>query len=399
MKDVKQHHANTCPNFNPSLKLSLDGIQESKSSSISADVYSVSFKGCRTVYPIRIIRPINKYKVDEQENIGRVISDINENDCHLYVCVCDNPKRSNMRCALCSSATYACEYCESRAVYVYKENSNKSKGHLAWPYSTANGPKRTRAKIIEITTKIEEGENLTRDESKGIWGTSHLLHQPNFNFVDDIPCEYMHSGCLGVVKRITCLTFNVGEVRERKTKRKLSNVSTYNRLVSTIKAVREFNRRFRNLDYGVFKAQEYRNLILFFFPIVISSIPEQFERERKTWFQLAFIMRACVLPNKQYEQIPPHVINSTADSFYKNYEQVYGENNCTYSIHIISNHIQQIRGNEPLTSKSAFMFENFYSEMKNLFQPGTISPSKQIIQNCYMKRLLESHNCEKTNFF
>ena len=36
--------------------------------------------------------------------------------------------------------------------------------------------------------------------------------------------------------------------------------------------------------------------------------------------------------------------------------------------------------------------------MKNLFQPGTTSPTKQIMENCYMKRQLENHNCKKSLF-
>ena len=58
----------------------------------------------------------------------------------------------------------------------------------------------------------------------------------------------------------------------------------------------------------------------------------------------------------------------------------------------------QIRGKDPLTETSAFKYEIFYSELRNLFQPGTLSPSKQILENCYMKRMLENHNCKKSIF-
>ena len=110
-------------------------------------------------------------------------------------------------------------------------------------------------------------------------------------------------------------------------------------------------------------------------------------------------MRSCVLPNKEFEKISPIVITNTAKSFYKNFDSVYGKKNCTYSVHIIASHILKIKGDKPLTSKSAFKYENFYAEMKNLFQPGTIAPAKQVIQNCYIKRQLENHNCEKSIFF
>ena len=402
MEDVKKHHQRVCKQFHSSLDFSLDGVQESKSSSISADIFTVSFKNCRTVYPVRIIRPINKFKYNEQENVKQVINDINASNCCLQTAVCDNPKRATLRCALGSGACFGCEYCISRAVYVYgkdKIGNKTKKGHLAWPYSTANGPKRTIEDIIKICEQLEQGQNLSREECKGIYGTSHLLHQENFHLIYDVPAEYMHSGCIGVVKRLLELSFNVGENRERNTTRKLTNVSSYNILISKVKAVREFNRRFRYLDFGVLKAQEFRNIILFYFIIVIDCIPNEFPREKKIWLQLAYIVRACILPNNEFAQISNKVIKDTANSFYKNFEIEFGEKNCSYSVHMIGGHILEIKGDEPLTAKSAFKYENFYAEMKSLFQPGTISTSKQILSNCFMKRQLENHSCEKSIFY
>lgn len=275
----------------------------------------------------------------------------------------------------------------------------KKKGHLAWPFATNDGPPRTKEKIIEITQKIENGELLTRDEAKGFYGTSPLLHQHNFDFINDLPAEYMHSGCIGVVRRMIELTFNVGENRKRITKRKLCDVSMYNMLISIVQSPHEFSRRCRNLDLGVMKAQEHRNCILFFFFIVVECIGNSFKQEQRLWLQLAYIMRSCVLTNEEYELINENDLKITAKSFYKNFESLYGKNNCTYSVHTIAGHIFQIRGDEPLTEKSAFKYENFYAELRNLFQPGTISPSKQILKNCYMKRKLEKHVCKRKNFF
>ena len=402
MKDVIKQHRAACPNFHQVLDLSMDGIQECKSSALSADVYSVSFKGCRTVYPVKIVRPINKFKINDQEQIREVVDDINNNNCTVNTVIADNLKRSVIRCALSFGASYPCEYCEEKAIYIYNTDSagkKTKKGHLAWPSSTANGTPRTIEKIVNITNQIEEGIELSRDERKGFYGTSVFLHQPNFDFIVCIPAEYMHSGCIGVVKRILELTFNVGENRERVTKRKLSDASTYNRLIILVQVPREFNRRFRNLDFGVLKAQEFRNIILFFYPIVLSCIPDEFTKEKKTWLQLTYIMRACILPNEEFEQIPDHVIKTISTSFYKNFESLYGKKICSYSIHMIGNHILDIKGEEPLTSKSAFKYEDFYAEVRNLFQPGTIAPSKQILKDCYMKRYLENHNCEKSIFY
>ena len=88
-----------------------------------------------------------------------------------------------------------------------------------------------------------------------------------------------------------------------------------------------------------------------------------------------------------------------AVQFYKLYEELYGKRNCTYSVHLIGSHLPKIRDNVPLTEKSAFLFENSFSELRNQFQPGTPNPLKQILQNVLLKRKLEYHCCEKPIYY
>ena len=81
-------------------------------------------------------------------------------------------------------------------------------------------------------------------------------------------------------------------------------------------------------------------------------------------------------------------------SFYNIYEQLFGPRNCTYTVHVVCSHILQIRGDTPLTDTSAFKFENFYSELRRSFVPGTISPLKQIINKVLLKHSISSHKCQ-----
>ena len=441
------------------MKLSFDGVQESKSSVITTDVFAVSFDKCQKVYPLRLIRPMNKFKYDVQEQIKNVVHDINNNFIQIICCVCDNPKRSEMRFALCHSATYACEYCEAAAVLVsnsikaqeealiskkkyeikrksiintinflketpgstqskekdekkIQELNNllekndqeekkeleaiKNRKHLAWPSSTMTGTLRTVDLIKYTVNKIERTPNeLDKHDRKGFKGRSHLLNQPNFHFINSIPAEYMHSGCLGVVHRVLELIFIGGEKREKISTRKLCDPADFNKAMKIVQVVREFSRRCRNLDFGVLKAQEYRNYCLFFFPLVLKCIGNNYPREQKVWLYLTYILCSCVLPNKEFDVIELIHVKNASKNFYSLFEKCYGEKNCSYSIHIIGTHVLRIRGEEPLTARSAFMFESFYAEMKNLFQAGTNSPVKQILQNTLMKRTLESHFCTK----
>ena len=437
----------------PIIQLSLDGVQESRSSLNSLDIYSIKFNHCRNIFPIRIIRPCQKFKFDEQFELEQVLSDINSNNLTIDCGVFDAMKRSTVLCIKGHSAKFPCQYCESSAVPFFihtktsiatdkqyeaqcktlsqelsqleddpdnsedlinlreridnlnekRENElQKVRKQLTWPSSTMAGKQRTVEGIRQIANAIKDNPDLVKtdpDYCKGIKGASLFLDQPFFNLIFDIPCEYMHLVCLGVGRRMLELTFKVGETRERITKRKLSLPTTFNEMIKLIQVPREWSRRCRNLDLSVMKAAELRNVILFFFPIVLECIPDNYPKEKKVWLHLVFMIRACVISNDEFRNVDEDHVKSACTKFYQLYEQVYGQKNCTYSIHVVGSHLPQIRGNRPLTFKSAFKFESFYSEMKNLFQPGTVSPLKQILQNTYVKRILEHHECEKSTFF
>ena len=153
---------------------------------------------------------------------------------------------------------------------------------------------------------------------------------------------------------------------------------------------REFSRRCRTLDFSVLKAQEMRNIILFFYPIILQSIPNELN-ERKLWLLFSYCIRASVSTYFNEKEI-----NNYMTQFYTLFEQTYGPQNCTYTVHVVCSHLAKIRNNKPLTCTSAFPFESFYSELRNSFVPGTISPLKQIFQSILLKRLLSKHVCELT---
>ena len=399
MKDILNQHIQICSQRNqPIVSLSLDGVQECKSTNASIDIYCVKFKQCRNIYPVRLIKRFNGYKYNEQEELQHVVSDINENEIDLETAVLDNPKRSVAKNVKSHSATHPCEYCECAAVsYI---DDTMSKNQLTWPPSTMNGRPRTITGIRKNVNSIEAGdEDLTKNYLKGIKGRSVFLDQPNFDMIQDMPTEYMHLICLGIVKRMVELTYKVGKKRFRKSKLKRINPKCFNDIINSILSTREFSRRCRNLDTAVYKAQEYRNLLLVFFPIFQQNISEKFKKERQVWFTLVFMVRACVLPNEEYEHVNVATIVSASELFYNLYFELYGQQNCSYSIHVAPSHLLKIRGNVPFTERSAFAFESFYAEMKNLFKAGTSSPLKQVLKNTFMKRKLEHHVCEKSIFY
>ena len=431
------------------LQLSCDSVSESKSTNISLDVYSTCFKNCKNIYPHKIVRPLGKYKLNSRKHLSDVLKDITDNNFRISQYVGDNPKRSDAK-EVCNHASwFPCEYCFAKGVKVVitanakakksledqlkiidtkirqserepqsdenddnrqnllalQQNVKKSisklqkKSNILWPSSTLNSTHRSRNSVLEIIQKIENGENLTHDEAKGIKGRSLLLGLPDFNYIYDVPAEYLHSGCLGVTKRLVELTFNVGSgvKRIRVTKRKLSPTSKFNELMREVKVFKELSRRARNLDFAVFKGQEFRNIGLFFFPLVIECI-EEGEKERNLWLYLAYMLRSSVIPSEEFSPINLQVIEECCHAFYKLFEKLFGVHNCTYNLHVFCGHLTEIRTHGPLTETSAFKFEAFYGELRKAFVPGTISPTKQIMQNVYLKRSLSHHSCVNSMF-
>ena len=367
------------------------------------------------------------------EHLEKVLADLDKNTCTLTHVIADNPKRAFLRNSLSHGARYPCEYCSAQGIslcdteYVKNEllicqkniqdikadinmtekvkkrqiaelNSREFKlsktTQIVWP-SECTGPKRTIQDIRECVG------NITNDikHVKGILGPSPLLDFQNFDFIYGIPTEYLHSVCIGLVKRLLELCFTIGDNRSRITTRKLSSTLKFNAKMTTIKVPREFSRRCRKLDFAVMKAQELRNIVLFFFPLIINLIEEN-AKERHVWLALSFCIRACILPENEYSSLLlSPIITKTMSIFYTYYESLFGPHNCTYTVHVITNHLLDMRIHGPLTETSAFDFETFYGELRRSFTPGTTNPLKQIFQQVMLKRLLRPHVCNNKIYY
>ena len=276
--------------------------------------------------------------------------------------------------------------------------SLKRKSHILWPSSTKGATNRSRNSILAILEKIENNEELSIDERKGIVRRSLLFDVPEFNFVYDSPAEYLHSGCLGVIKRLVELTFQAGEKRPRITKRKLSSCKLFNDLMLLTKVPQEFSRRARCLDFAVFKGQEFRNICIFYFPLVLYCI-ENSAKERHLWLYLAYMFRSCLIPSKEFSALDVNDINNYSTQFYKLYEMLFGQINCTYNLHLNCCHLLEIRTHGPLTETSAFKFESFYGELRRSFVPGTQSTAKQIMKNILLSRTIRKKHLCINNMF
>ena len=404
--------------------------------------------GCRQVYPLKIVRQLDKSYEHPENHLENVITNLQDNDFCIKHFVGDNLKRATAKKCLNHASLWPCEYCFAKGHrYVSKPRNletftkkiemrkkiiqekvnelinnqgskkeiqtlksiekdlieeekvgNRTKTNIVWPAVTRDSETRTDPKIMDIIERIEADPNLSKEEKKGVVGRSPLWNIPTFNFVRDSPAEYLHSVCIGVVKRLIILTFSVGENRPRITKRKLSSTEHFNQCMLETQVPREFSRRARRLDFSVMKGQEMRNICLFFFPYVLQCL-EPNAKERKLWLLLTYNVRACILPTEEFDISLIDDVEKASNEFYMLYEALFGDNNCSYNTHIVGSHLMDMRAHGPLTETSAFVFESFYGEMRNAFAPGTQSTLKQIMEKVLVKRAISFHSCEAPIFY
>ena len=118
---------------------------------------------------------------------------------------------------------------------------------IVWPPATSFGTLRTKEAIQEIYDKMNCARETLTDplspsECKGIVQQSLFFSIPNFDFVQGIPTEYLHSVCIGLIKKLIELCFNVGENRKRITTRELLSANSFNTYMSHVRVPREFSR-------------------------------------------------------------------------------------------------------------------------------------------------------------
>ena len=266
--------------------------------------------------------------------------------------------------------------------------------HLIWPAAVRNGEPRCMERILQTVAAIDM---LSQDEKEGIMGYSPFMDYPDFDYIEGFPVEYLHHSCLGVTKRMVEMTFSIGDNRKRITKRKRSSTNSYNRKMALQKVVSEFGRRGRNLDFKVMKGEEFRNLVLFFFPFVLDSIPNNSKNdknERKLWLLYVFQIRAYVLPDDEYSNVNQDVLDFCSNEFLVLFEELFGTSNSSYNIHMMS-HLKQVRLRGKFTDTSTFKHESYYGEMRRSYVTGTASTGKQILKNAYIRRSIPHANCRK----
>jgi len=225
-------------------------------------------------------------------------------------------------------------------------------------------------------------------------GPSPLLQLEGFNLVDSCPVEYMHGVCLGTIRKMVKLTFKGLGTKPGADKRvpqifkDVSPDAVSEMLVNT-RGVCENSRRTRAID-GHLKGEEYRNLLIEFWPVMPMCLDPGPIAD--IWVLKAFIVKAVTLPEYLYVKIDQDSLQELVVKWYTNFGKVFGVPNCSYNVHLFL-HILRVRQLGPLTSSSAFAFEDHYGPLIRGLRAGTMSTGLQALQNAFL-RYQAGHSCQ-----
>ena len=121
MGDAVQLHRQSCDRHTDapidSVVMSIDGVNETNSSSRSLQVVSLRFSGCKEIYPVVISRPEVFQKVSMKVNfemyVKSLLDQLNTNGIKLEKLVLDAPERAACRKQKQHGGYYSCDLCEA----------------------------------------------------------------------------------------------------------------------------------------------------------------------------------------------------------------------------------------------------------------------------------------------
>ncbi len=365
--------------------LNVDGVPIGRTGR-SQTIVSVKFATCRNVYQLAnvIAAPGEKGKkyLTVASLLGNVFQEIQELGLNLLYINADAPMRAFLRNQKGHNAKLGCDYCYARAKY------NKK---TVWGIGTLNKPPRTFSGLLRDYAEHDDlGTPLTDFGYRGKCDIVHLL--PGFDIINKIPVDPMHVLYLGVARCLFELLFAVGDNRLPVGSVPRTKTDALDCDLPKLQVASEFPRRPRAMDFKNWKCSEWRNLTLFFFPLVLRHLPRGIKRQM--WLEFCYICRAYNLDDESYAHLDAADLQKLTLKWYRNYHKEFTSNNMRYNVHLMS-HLDRIRVHGPFSEISAFPFEGSFAASSRAQRPGTSCVGMQAMRQSYL-RPREGHKCEKT---
>lgn len=269
----------------------------------------------------------------------------------LDAIICDAPARQFIKCIKGHAGYNSCERCD--------QIGKRLNGKISFPAFSAN---------LRTDEGFREIQYLTHQI--GVSPFSEL----SIGLVTQVPLDYMHLVCLGVVRRL--VRYWVEGERTVKLSRSQINQISGELLEIKSSMPKEFTRKPRSLlEVKQWKATECRSFLLYSGPVVLKYNISQ--DMYSNFLRLSIAMRILLCPSL----LEPYLdyAEKLLLAFVKSFAQIYGSSELIYNVHSLIHLVPDARRYGVLDSISAFPFENYLGKLKKLIRTSQ-NPLAQVVR-------------------
>ena len=305
---------------------------------------------------------ISEYKKLKSDNICYINKIFSVS---ILAFICDAPARSYLKCIKSHSGYNACERCQIKGRRV--DNC------IVYDNDEAVYRKRTDEEFIKYVYKDIHQNNISP------------LMELSFPCVTGFILDYMHTVCLGVLKRM--LKF----WKEGPACCKISNIQL-NQISELLISMRcyipsEFARKPRSLaEVKRWKATELRQFLLYTGPVILKDVINS--NIYQHFLALSISMTIYLTDNIEKRVPLLQYAEELMHSFVRKSGQLYGQNFCVYNVHNLLHLGDDVRHFQcSLNQLSSFPFENFLQSLKRLVRSGP-NPLVQVVKRLEEMKLV-----------
>lgn len=333
-----------------SITVGIDGLPISKSSNVQ--FWPILAYFCQNVSSIFLISLYcgNSKPKNIKDFLGPFISEMkrleveglvfkNESVTVRIKCIiADAPARSFIKCTKNHNAYYGCERC-----------SRKGKWRRKVTYSG-----------FKLAALYTDSSFRNHDFNNHQNGSSPLLDL-EIGLVTQIPLDFMHLCCLGVMKKLLLLWKET--IPYKLSRKQLAKISK--RLVSFASFIpASFNRKPRSLEeIRHWKATEFRMFLTYIGPIVLNGILDDNRYKHFMLFHTAIYILSSST-SREWVDYAGTLLNT----FVLQFDTYYSKDNCVFNVHMLIHLHEEVKVHGRLSNFSAFPFENYMSKLKRLIK-------------------------------
>lgn len=350
------------------LLINIDGLPLSKSSTASLWPILASDTLSKTVYIIGAYfgkqkpEDANVYLREFVEELSSLVTRgciINGNcvTIRLMCLICDAPAKAFVLSIKGHSGYNSCTKCFIEGVYL--------DNRVCFPYES-------RA----VTERVDEGFlNNTYDDIQ--MKETIMVSIPFFGLVSNVPIDYMHLICLGIMKKLLTLWLSGHPLSVRLPNKDVKMVSSsLESLINTVPY--EFCRKPRSLSEMLhWKATEFRTFLLYTGPLVLKPVLTADKYLNFLTLHVAIRILCCPLYVKDLQYIK--YAHELLIHFVRSFEIIYGKNKMSHNVHNLLHIVKDVERFGVLDNFSAFRFENYMSVIKRTIRKSE-KPLEQLFK-------------------